>query len=72
VSEIRSFWRNAVTFEVDVAEMPLRLRSSSYVFSQWQNHLNKVFASQVNQMSLLSSLIRRARPSLTLQLAFDR
>jgi hypothetical protein len=34
VSEIRSFWRNAMTFEVGVAEMPLRLRSSSYVFSQ--------------------------------------
>jgi hypothetical protein len=28
-------------------------------------------AFQVNQTSLLSSLIRRARPSLTLQLAFD-
>jgi hypothetical protein len=33
VSEIRSFWRNAMTFEVDVAEMPLRLRNSSYVLS---------------------------------------
>jgi hypothetical protein len=33
VSEIRSFWRNAMTFEVGVAEMPLRLRSSSYVLS---------------------------------------
>jgi hypothetical protein len=33
VSEIRSFRRNAVTFEVGVAEMPLRLRSSSYVLS---------------------------------------
>jgi hypothetical protein len=32
VSEIRSFWRNAMTFEAGVAEMPLRLRSSSYVF----------------------------------------
>ena len=33
VSEIRSFWRNAMTFEVGVAEMPLRLRSSSYILS---------------------------------------
>ena len=32
VSEIRSFWRNAMTFEVGVAEMPLRLRSSSYFY----------------------------------------
>jgi hypothetical protein len=24
VSEIRSFWRNAMTFETGVAEMPLR------------------------------------------------
>jgi hypothetical protein len=33
VSEIRSFWRNAMTFEVGVAEMPLCLRSSSYILS---------------------------------------
>jgi hypothetical protein len=40
VSEIRSFWRNAMTFEVGVAEMPLRLRSSSYVLSGGRLLLN--------------------------------
>jgi hypothetical protein len=76
VSEIRFFWRNAMKFEAGVAEMPLRLRSSSYVFSQWQNHLNtdltnKVSASQVNQMRLLF-IVGQTRPSFqTLQLAFD-
>jgi hypothetical protein len=51
VSEIRSFWRNAMTFEVGVAEMPLRLRSSSggEIFSN-TDLINKVSTFELSQM----------------------
>jgi hypothetical protein len=55
VSEIRSFWRNAMTFEVGAAEMPLRLRSSSKVLSGDEifsntDLINKVSAFELSQM----------------------
>ena len=55
VSEIRSFWRNAMTFEVGVAEMPLRLCVSSYILSGEEifsntDLINKVSTFELSQM----------------------
>jgi len=37
VSEIRSFWRNVMTFDAEVAEMASALRGFSYVSSGGKN-----------------------------------
>ena len=46
VSEIRSFWRDAVTFEVGVAEMPLHWWFFLRVL-RWQNLLNTDLINEV-------------------------
>jgi hypothetical protein len=60
VSEIRSFWRNAMTFEVGVAEMPLRLCVSSYILSGEEIFSN---TDLINKVPRLSSVKCARRPT---------
>ena len=65
VSEIRSFWRDAMTFEVEVAEMPLYYVASSYVSSGGKISWIQTWSMRYSRFrsvrcARFSSLVRRA------------